>query len=45
MTTHAWELAAFAASLLALPPLVFVAAVLLDHLLHGPNRAPRGGAR
>lgn len=35
--TLTWELAAFAASILLAPPLVFVAAVLLDHLVHGRN--------
>ena len=41
MTDHPWELAAFAAFLLAAPGLVFAAAVLLDHLIHGPNPSQR----
>jgi hypothetical protein len=28
----------FAGALIAAPPLIFTAAVLLDHIIHGPNR-------
>lgn len=27
-----------AGALIAAPPLIFTAAVLLDHIIHGPNR-------
>jgi hypothetical protein len=35
--THPWETGAFCAVLLLTPVLVFAAAVLLDHLIHGRN--------